>query len=163
MTLGKDKQNLSTANSDKNNAKKKRTLSPGMKPWQPGQSGNPNGRPVMPPDVKEALQAGSKRAAERLVELIESDDPRVATVAAQAVLDRLYGKPAQQVDANINKTETVAVLHLQALQDIAARREARLAGAVDVTPRAIEQGHTQTPAEIIDANPSKTGLDGEGD
>lgn len=121
--------------------------------WKPGQSGNPGGRPVMPQDVKEALQAGSKRAAERLVELIESDDPRVATVAAQAVLDRLYGKPTQSVDANV-KTESVAVLHLQALQDIAARREARLAGVVDVTPR-VEEGDTERAQEYDPLDPNK--------
>ena len=31
-----------------------------------GVSGNPQGRPSMPPEVKEALEAGSQRAAERL-------------------------------------------------------------------------------------------------
>ena len=33
---------------------------------------------------------------------LQSDDDRIAMMAAQAILDRGYGKPMQSIDANIN-------------------------------------------------------------
>lgn len=93
--------------------------------FQKGVSGNPGGRPALAPDVKEALQAASERAARRLVELIDSEDPRVALMASNSVLDRLFGKPAQTVDAKVQTTDIGAV-HLQVLQEIAERRKERL-------------------------------------
>ena len=96
--------------------------------FQKGESGNQGGRPVLAPEVKEALQAASERAARRLVELVDSKDPRVALMASNAVLDRLYGKPAQTVDAKVQTTD-VGAMHLQILQDIAERRRQRLASS----------------------------------
>lgn len=96
--------------------------------FQKGTSGNPGGRPALAPDVKKALEAASERAASRLVELIESDDPRVALMASNSVLDRLYGKPAQTVDAKVQTTD-VGAIHLQILQEIAERRKERLASS----------------------------------
>jgi hypothetical protein len=90
--------------------------------WQPGQSGNPSGRRPMPPEVVEALQAGSEVAAKRLVELCASNDERVALAASEALLSRLYGKPTQQVDANVTTTN-VQQAHLQILLDLQAKRE----------------------------------------
>ena len=37
-----------------------------------------------------------------LTRCLQSDDDRVAMMAAQAILDRGYGKPTQSIDANIN-------------------------------------------------------------
>lgn len=90
--------------------------------WQPGQSGNPAGRRPMPPEVVEALQAGSETAAKRLVELCSSTDPRIALMASEALLSRLYGKPTQQVDAQVTTTN-VQQAHLQILLDLQAKRE----------------------------------------
>ena len=93
--------------------------------WQPGQSGNPSGRRPMPPEVVEALQAGSEAAAKRLVELCSSNDERVALAASEALLSRLYGKPTQQVDAQVTTTN-VQQAHLQILLDLQAKREAAM-------------------------------------
>jgi hypothetical protein len=76
----------------------------------------------MPPEVVEALQAGSEVAAKRLVELCASNDERVALAASEALLSRLYGKPTQQVDANVTTTN-VQQAHLQILLDLQAKRE----------------------------------------
>jgi hypothetical protein len=41
-------------------------------------------------------------AIERLVELMSSENERVALSAAQALLDRGFGKPQQSVDATVD-------------------------------------------------------------
>ena len=38
-----------------------------------------------------------------LTRCLQSGDDRVAMMAAQAILDRGYGKPAQTIDANITE------------------------------------------------------------
>jgi hypothetical protein len=92
----------------------------------PGHSLNPQGRPSLPPEVREALEAGSQRAAERLVELIENPDPRVAAMASTAVLDRLFGRPAQAVDAHVRSEQVdVGRTHLQVLLELNQRRAAQ--------------------------------------
>ena len=60
--------------------------------YLPGATGNPGGRPKIDPDVRAALEAGSLAAAERLVELVSSEDERVALAASMALLDRVLGK-----------------------------------------------------------------------
>ena len=92
----------------------------------PGHSLNPAGRPPLPPDVREALEAGSARAAERLVQLLESDDPRVVAMAANSVLDRLYGKPSTVSDVTLRQDD-VGAAHLRILQELQQRRQERLA------------------------------------
>lgn len=59
---------------------------------------NNGGRPRIAEDVREALRALLPRAVERLAELVESRDDKVAIMAVREVLDRNYGKPRQAVD-----------------------------------------------------------------
>ena len=65
------------------------------KPWQfqKGQSGNPNGRPKIDPEIKEILRAAAPDAARRLVELMDCEIEKIALQASIAVLDRVIGKP----------------------------------------------------------------------
>ena len=70
--------------------------------FQRGQSGNPGGRPKLPADIREAFKAKAPQALEVLTRCLQSDDDRIAMMAAQAILDRGYGKPVQSIDANIN-------------------------------------------------------------
>lgn len=67
-------------------------------PWKPGQSGNPNGRPKKVQTLAALAEDQSEKAMRKLAQLIDSDDDRVALVAAQAVLDRVMGKPKQSVE-----------------------------------------------------------------
>lgn len=67
-----------------------------LKPWKKGQSGNPSGRPKEVEYVKKIAREGSERAIRRLLELVEDDDPRVATVAAKEVLTWAFGSPGKQ-------------------------------------------------------------------
>jgi len=59
--------------------------------FKPGQSGNPSGnRGSSYGEVVRAAREYGPRAVERLAELMESNDERVALLAAQALLDRGY-------------------------------------------------------------------------
>lgn len=93
-----------------------------LKPFQPGQSGNPSGRPAMPPDVKAVLEGGSLAAVQAQVALLSSPDQRLVFLASQAILDRLYGKASQQVDKSVTVT-TVQQQHLNILMDLQTRRD----------------------------------------
>ena len=65
--------------------------------FEPGQSGNPTGRPKENAEVKALARVHMPRAIERLAEILNGDDVRAAAAAAQALLDRGYGKPAQAI------------------------------------------------------------------
>lgn len=68
------------------------------RPFVKGRSGNPGGRPKLEGEIRELAQKHGPAALERLVTLMKSDNGRVAVMAAQAVLDRAYGKPPQGID-----------------------------------------------------------------
>ena len=53
-------------------------------------------------DIREAFKAKAPEALEVLTRCLQSGDDRVAMMAAQAILDRGYGRPTQSIDANIN-------------------------------------------------------------
>ena len=55
-----------------------------------------------PADIREAFKAKAPEALEVLTRCLQSDDDRIAMMAAQAILDRGYGRPTQSIDANIN-------------------------------------------------------------
>jgi hypothetical protein len=71
--------------------------------FQKGKSGNPTGRPPVPPEVKEAAKAHTLLALETLVDVMrngKNDASRVG--AATAMLNRGWGAPTQTIDANVN-------------------------------------------------------------
>jgi hypothetical protein len=108
--------------------------------WQPGQSGNPGGRKEMSPEVREALYAATLPAMKRLVELVGSDDERVALLAAQALLDRAFGKAAQSVDKTVTVT-TVQQQHLSILMELQAQRDLAAKAVAEI------EGHTDKVEE----------------
>ena len=63
-----------------------------------GFSGNPGGRPRDEQKVAELARSYTREAIETLVELMRSgNDERVRGTAAQALLDRVWGKPKVEV------------------------------------------------------------------
>ena len=76
------------------------------------QSGNPGGRPCDEQKVAELARSYTSAAIETLVELMRSgNDERVRGTAAQALLDRGWGKPKLAVVSD----ETGYVLALRAV------------------------------------------------
>ena len=69
-------------------------------PFEPGQSGNPGGRAPedsMSKEIKRLAKEKSPEALERLVEWMQSDNPKASVSACNAILDRALGKPKQAI------------------------------------------------------------------
>ena len=66
-------------------------------PFQPGQSGNPGGRPKGESRVREAARAQTEAALDVLVAAMADEDARVRIKAAEVLLDRGWGKPPQSI------------------------------------------------------------------
>src|ERR1700726_2082384 len=73
----------------------------GLVPFPKGKSGNPGGRTKLFAQCQRLCREASPDAARRLIELIQSEDKRVALMAADKVFERAWGKardydPAQE-------------------------------------------------------------------
>lgn len=66
-------------------------------PFQPGQSGNPSGRPKEDPQLKAMAREHTEAAIGVLANALSDPDPRVQIKAAEVLLDRGYGKPGQTI------------------------------------------------------------------
>lgn len=73
-------------------------------PFKKGQSGNPGGRPKEASEVKRLAQEKGADAIAKLVEILSCGEARTELAAAQALLDRGYGKPSQSVDMTVTQT-----------------------------------------------------------
>jgi hypothetical protein len=82
------------------------------RPFAQGRSGNPGGRPKAALDVQALAREHTTAAIRTLVEALR--DPKLKVAAAQALLDRGWGKPAVQIHAQSEST----VLHLLAAQQV---------------------------------------------
>ncbi len=86
-----------------------------LRPFQKGQSGNPSGRAKTIKEVRDMAREEAPRAFRRVVKLIDSEDERVAFVAAQEVLNRAYGKPTQQVEVRRQELSDLSDAELEAI------------------------------------------------
>lgn len=116
----------------------------GLRPWQPGQSGNPGGLSRVKRAVKDLAKANSVRAMQRIVDLIDAEDEKVSLAAAIEVKNTAIGKPRvrdltkEEIEREVDKR--IAELSKQAL-------DARRTGALDVTPTSRERTTVDDPAK----------------
>src|SRR5262245_12383711 len=69
-----------------------------LKPWQPGCSGNPGGRPQASLEVRGLAREHTAEALHTIVEIMRhSRSDAVRLAAAEAILDRGWGRPAQAI------------------------------------------------------------------
>ncbi len=112
------------------------------RPFEPGQSGNPKGRPATPPEVKEALTALTLPAVKALSDILAGKDQRLRLIAAQTVLDRTLGKAIAQLDVKVD--QSIGAAHLEALKRLNAMAPAPgghpVHDMIDVTPAKSDNG-----------------------
>ena len=77
------------------------------RPFQKGVSGNPGGRPRVLADVQELARQKSPDAIKTLVGIMNNEKapPAARVAAANSLLDRGYGKPAQPISQTLTKID----------------------------------------------------------
>lgn len=65
--------------------------------FQPGESGNPNGRPKALNSAAFHARKHAEEAVQKLVDAMRSDDLTNSVKAANSLLDRGFGKPKETV------------------------------------------------------------------
>ena len=104
----------------------KKRRGPG-RPFKPGQSGNPGGRPKISDDVREMLKAATPKAVRLLVSVMDDDGQKTALRmdAAKTIIERVYGKPLQPIDSTISGGLDVGLSDAdrQLLEKVGARLE----------------------------------------
>jgi hypothetical protein len=78
--------------------------------WVKGVSGNPGGRPKLEVSIRDLAQENSMEALETLVQVMRTGKPGERLIAANAILDRAYGKPSQSIEVSNDRTTLVDLL-----------------------------------------------------
>jgi hypothetical protein len=111
------------------NAPTRRDGRDGAGHFLPGVSGNPTGRPRVVAEIRELARTHAPAALAKVVALIDHADARVAFAAAKEILDRVYGRPVQAVEAEVTKFDATK-LYLEALR----RANGLPSDPIDITP-----------------------------
>jgi hypothetical protein len=68
--------------------------------FEKGKSGNPTGRPKENAEIKALALEKAPMAFQKILDLMDGDDPKISMAAAQEVLNRALGKPAQAMEVS---------------------------------------------------------------
>lgn len=129
-----------------------------------GQSGNPSGRPKMPPEIREMLTAKAKDAVDVFVRYLSDDDARVALKAAELLLDRAYGKPQQTSEPisfdlpdDTDNAEALVALHASLLRatargEVAVSDAREMSGLFETHRRLVEVADLENRIAKLEQN-----------
>jgi hypothetical protein len=81
------------------------------RPFPKGISGNPGGRPKVLGDVQELARQKSPEAITTLANIMQDEKapPAARVAAANALLDRGYGKPTQPISQTLSKVDPSSI------------------------------------------------------
>lgn len=108
--------------------------------WQPGRSGNPRGRPKAPFDIAAMCREHAAEAVATLVSALR--DPKHKVAAAQALLDRGFGRPKQTIEAERGVTNIS--LHLLAARLISEQLVAEQKPSPKIEQRMVNDASVPT-------------------
>ena len=78
-----------------------------MAKFEKGKSGNPGGRPKVVGEIQELARGYTREAIDTLAAIMRSKKAPAAAraAAANSIIDRGYGRPAQTVQATMTRTD----------------------------------------------------------
>lgn len=85
--------------------------------WKKGQSGNPGGRPKGLADLQALARGYTAEALKVLAAALKDKSHQLRVIAANSLLDRGYGKPAQTLTVHRSPLDDVDPATLAALAD----------------------------------------------
>ena len=114
------------------------------KPFPKGQSGNPGGRPKVVSQVKELAREYTAEAIQTLVSIMtnKKSPPAARVSAANALLDRGYGKPPQHI------TGDEGISYVARLPEVAKSAEEWIA-SVKAESRLLSLDEASSKAEVL--------------
>lgn len=82
------------------------------RPFKPGQSGNPGGRPRQSKDGRKMLREALPGAVQVVIDVLNDPEAKPAErlTAAKIILDRVLGKATQPIVADVHKEEEPVTL-----------------------------------------------------
>ena len=130
-------------------APKRRALPPALEAnrWKPGQSGNPSGQSGAYGEAISLARQAAPEAMRRLIELMRSEDERVAAVACNAILDRALGKAVAQQPENDSLANRIAKMTADERARDALELMARARRRLGQYRRTIEHEGSGEPAQ----------------
>lgn len=110
----------------------------------PGFSGNPSGRPRVVAQIRDMALKAAPAAFEKVCDLVQSVDERIALAASQEILNRAYGRPIQAIDSDKTvRTIDMTALYLAAVKTVNGDPPAPI---IDVSPEPDDAPEVTAPA-----------------